>query len=352
MTIASKGNNNTHINVVDVGGGVVGNAVDVVLTANTGARVTLSKAWTQLSPARVSAVEPNYGQQGTRVVISGSNLLSGGSKVVSITLAGVSVDKMTKIDSNKEVHVVAGEGSNKTGAVIMITDTGAVITHEKSWTYITAGKVADVVPNVGQKGTAMIIKGNNLLAGGKKLTSVRLGSLDVQSITAQTNTEVSVIVGNGGAGTVPITLTADTGAYVHTPGAFSYLQRGQINQLTPNSGIEGTRVALSGRLMLGGGSSIRAITFGGVPVEKIVSANNTDIHVVTAKHSTFAKDVTVTIISNTGAVVTQDKIWTYASPGNVLQVTPNYGQLDTKVMISGKYLLGDGRNWSVLRLVV
>ena len=76
----------------DVGGGAVDTAVDVVLTADTGARVIIEGGWTQLAEGFITAVNPPFGQHKTAVTIEGTGMLSGGASVVSVTLAGVEVD--------------------------------------------------------------------------------------------------------------------------------------------------------------------------------------------------------------------------------------------------------------------
>ena len=100
-------------------------------------------------------------------------------------------------------------------------------------------------------------------------------------------------------------------------------------------------MVVEGERMLGGGTSAVLVTLAGVEVEELVSATDDKLELVAAVHpSAFNGDVT--IVSDTGSVVTNQGAWTYLSPGQISSVAPNYGQLNTKVEISGTDLLGDG----------
>ena len=61
-----------------------------VLTADTGAVVSLANSWTYLTTGLVVATTPNQGQVGTRVVLTGQRLLGGGSGLSSVTFGNVS----------------------------------------------------------------------------------------------------------------------------------------------------------------------------------------------------------------------------------------------------------------------
>ena len=63
-----------------------------VLILNTGAIVTKQNAFAYTIPGDVDTVTPTSGQFGTRVTLTGSNMLGGSNLPITITLAGVVVD--------------------------------------------------------------------------------------------------------------------------------------------------------------------------------------------------------------------------------------------------------------------
>ena len=84
VTIVAEPVTNSAVQVVDVGGGEVGVAVDVVLTADSGAQITEFAGWTQVDAGFIVSTNPDFGQQGTVVAIVGADLLAGGSSIVSV----------------------------------------------------------------------------------------------------------------------------------------------------------------------------------------------------------------------------------------------------------------------------
>ena len=69
------------------------------------------------------------------------------------------------------MKVVAGEGSNTTGDIFYVCDTGATVTEAGAWTYVAAGTVTSVTPNKGQYATRVTISGSNLFGGGTNVTN-------------------------------------------------------------------------------------------------------------------------------------------------------------------------------------
>ena len=82
-----------------------GNKGLVVVTANTGATVSLKDGFTHVAQATISKVAPNNGQGGTTCVITGTAMLGGGSKIVSVKLVDVEVTSISA-STDKEVTVV------------------------------------------------------------------------------------------------------------------------------------------------------------------------------------------------------------------------------------------------------
>ena len=84
-------------------------AGDIVLTANTGSRLILDNGWTYNSPSIINDVSPAFGQEGTRVAISGANLvgLSNPSATITQVLLGTKVATIVNGDNSKLISVIA-----------------------------------------------------------------------------------------------------------------------------------------------------------------------------------------------------------------------------------------------------
>ena len=152
--------------VVDASGNGVG-AGDIRIVSNTGAHVVGASTWTCVTPASIDSVAPARG------AIPGNGLLAGGAEIISVTLANVAVGVLGA-SSDTRVDVVAGAGSDRTGNVVMVADSGAIISLEDGWECTTTGVFTSMTPAVGQHGTVVTIAGTDLLAGGTGHTEISL----------------------------------------------------------------------------------------------------------------------------------------------------------------------------------
>ena len=332
------------IDVVDVGGGIVGEAVDVVIVSDSGARTTASEGWTQLAAGEITSLTPAVGQVGTRVTIAGTNMLAGGSVAAEITLAGTAVGEIVDGSSDDEIVIVStNAGNDVTGDVVIKSDTGSITTLAGGWGYTTAGAVDTVVPATGQLNTEVIISGSNLFGGGDSIASITLGSLSVKSISDESDDAITVIVDDaGGASNAAedITIISNTGAITVVAGAWQYLEAGVIADVNPESGVFKTAVTITGERLHGGGSAVKSVKLAGVEVESIEAESDTSVEVIAADASDVAGDILLT--TDTGATVTKAIGWTYLEAGSIATVEPSYGQLNTKVLLSGDRLLCGG----------
>ena len=337
---------NSEVLVVDVGGGAVGTAVDVVLTSNTGSRVTALAAWTAVQAGAVSTVTPAFGQVGTRVVISGSNMLGGGSSIISVNLGGLEVGAITVDNSDTEIHVVSVSGDSGAAAgdsIVLVADSGAITTQAGVWTYISPGDVTSVSPSEGQFGTVVTISGSNLLGGGTDFSSIMLAGIEVGGVGAYSDTDIEVIVAEPTAASVgDVVITSTSGAQVTESNGFSYLTQGVLQDVVPASGVGGTVVVITGERMLGGGTTSDAVTFGSLLVERYISVTDSRIEVAVAVSATSTVGSDIVIISDTGAVTLLPGAWDYLSAGVIGSVSPSSGQFNTQVTLAGTGLRAGG----------
>ena len=293
------------------------------------------------SHSNITSVTPSKGQLGVVLTIEGNYLFGGGSKLVNATLAGVTATIQSAVH-NKTV-LVAAESSAKTGDIVLTSDSGALVQLVDGFTYQDPSTITNIDPATGQLDTLVTITGSNLLGkeapANEKLKEATLGALTAE-IVSSNQTVVVLKVKNGTAGTVDVTLKAVSGATTVALSGFSYTEIGQINSVTPSYGQLGTQVVLAGKRMLGGGAEAATVSLAG-HLASINSSTATKIVVVPIDAAAGQGDVVVT--SDTGAVVRLDNGFTYNTASGIDAVTPNFGQLDTIVTITGSSLRGSGQ---------
>jgi hypothetical protein len=110
---------------------------DVVLIASTDATTTLTGGWTYVSPGDIDSIAPSIGSLNTIVTIAGSGLLGGGTTTQSVTLAGIPVRSIVSVSASEIVVIANLSATSLTGDVVIISDSGAIVTQASGWTYIS-----------------------------------------------------------------------------------------------------------------------------------------------------------------------------------------------------------------------
>jgi hypothetical protein len=330
------------VTVVAAGSDKSNSAGDVVLTADTGATITASEAFSYEGSGNVTGFSPDSGQFGTEVVISGEDLLGGGSEIVSVKLAGVEVAEIK--ESNNTIVVVIADGSSNAvkGSIELTANTGAQLTTETAFTYGVKQNITTIEPAKAQYGTRVTVSGDNLLGGGASVASITMAGVEhVDNILSESSTAIAVEIADGDAASGNVVITADTGAQVSSDaGSFVYVANGEIENVSPTSGQERSPVTITGQRLLGGGDSAATVTLAGLEAE--VDSSSAAKVVVFAARSASATTGDIVITADTGAIVTGTDAWEYIEPGVIESVTPNNGQEGTNVVINGSLLLGSG----------
>jgi hypothetical protein len=303
--------------------------------------------WTYRIPAsKVATVAPESGQAGTNVVIMGSDLHGGGTKIDTVTLAGAAATIDSQ--SNTKVEVTATANSAGKGAVKLTADSGATTVLDNGFTYVAVGAVTSVEPSSGQLDTKVTITGTTMLGGGATLKTATLAGA-ATTITSGNDTYIVVVAKSGTAGVGAVVLTANTGAIVSSSTtAWTQLTDGNITSLSKSSGVLGVEVTISGTSLLAGGSTLSTVTLAGVEATISSAANDKVVVVAADAPQGAASDVVIT--ADTGATVTQSSAWTYLTPGNITSVAPTEGQYGTVVVISGTTLFAGGTKITSVKL--
>ena len=217
--------------------------------------------------------------------------------------------------------------------------------------------ITSITPNRGQRGTRVIIEGENLLGFGFGKIGFRcvvVGSSEAQLDKDRSDsTHIYARVSSGDAGSTTIaintTQTIDSDSY-HGPYTFldslwTQLDDGVITKIIPPARQVGT-LRICGDRLLGGGSSVDSITIAEQPVGvfgavlpspdlgDLTECVSATVPGVADPESTVSGGITV--ISDTGATVESVTNFTYAI---ITSVNPNSGQFGTEVTISGIELL-------------
>jgi hypothetical protein len=142
-------------------------------------------------------------------------------------------------------------------------------------------------------------------------------------------------------------MVSDSGGIATAADVWTYLEEGVIESVFPTEGQAGTYVSVVGEELRGGGTEVVSATIAGVAAE-VTSENST--HVVLRPGDAGASTGHVVLISDSGATVTAENAFTYATPGAIASVYPSVGQYNTRVTITGSALLGGGESYASITL--
>ena len=291
--------------IVQVAAGAGNDTIgNVVLTSDTGAIVTAVSAWTYTVAGRIASVVPSSGQLNTRVTIVGDSLLSLGTAVSVVTLAGVPTMSILSF-TNTRVEVIAARSNASLGDVVVVGNTGGRVTLRNQWQYMTEGVILSINPTSGQQGTQVDIFGLSLRGYGGRVVNVSLAGIPAQ-IKEEADLFVTVIAGVGSSVTGDVLLTSDAGATVTRVAGWSYVAAGTVSSVTPSQGEVGTMVTIFGTGLLSGGNFAVEVTLRGVRA-RIVSQNSTVI-VVQAYPARQLGVGDVRITADTGAFLVQTNV--------------------------------------------
>ena len=89
-------------------------------------------------------------------------------------------------------------GGQSTGAVVLVSNTGAIVTKDNAFTYVGVGVIKKVSPSKGQGATLVTIEGTSLLGGGSKAERVTLAGITAQIVGDATSNTKLVVRANAG----------------------------------------------------------------------------------------------------------------------------------------------------------
>ena len=294
------------------------------------------------------------------MTIQGSAIFGGGTSADGVTIAGLTAQIVGDRTNASYIVVRSSLGpfdlSSTTGDVVVTGNTGVETTLLNGFTY---SLVTSLEPSSGQGGTLVTISGIALTGDDSSVASATIAGI-TSSVISQNSTVVVLQAGarsNGARETGTIRLSLADGAVVVSVGLadssevheFTYEVAGAIDSVSPARGQVDTLVTIVGSQLFGYGSSLNSVTIDGVEVNSIVAQNTTYV-VVRAGPNNASSASTVTLVSDTGAIVSRDSMFEYVGVGNITNVDPTLGQQNTVVTISGAHLLSGANSLSSVTL--
>lgn len=300
--------------------------VDVRVVTN-GGFATRAASYSFGDAPTISTITPNQGPEvgGQVVTITGTNFLG----ATTVTFGG---NAATAVTVNSSTQITATTPAHGPGLVdVVVTSAGGGVTAAQIYEYFATPTVTSITPNAGPLGggQTVTIVGNHFLA----VTSVSFGG-SLGTVTASTDTEITVTTPVHAAGAVNVVITSTGGTATVTSG-YTYVNPPTITLFLPLSGSinGGTEVTITGTNL----SNPRSVTFGGTEATNVTASANS-ITATTPPHRGGAFKVAVTTWGGT-ATSTQDFTFTAPAP-TIATINPNSGSTagNQTVVITGTNL--------------
>ena len=356
--------------VIEIRAGIGGIPGNVSLTLNTthnfpneimpfpGPYLYLENAWVQLEDGIVRDIIPPAAQPGRTVLLCGNRLLGGGATISTLLLAGETFSvfnstpmAFTSLMSTSQECITAvvptPTAVGTTGRAILEADTGALVESSNNFTF---ADITSIMPQSGQPGTIVTISGVALLSGFN--TAMPMVYLSGVQATLMTYSSTSIIVraanppapvGSGMMSTLDdlfgmvgdVNIVVDgnnitnlTTFSVSMESAWTYLAPGQITSISPNFGQFQTRIFINGTNLLGYGSSLVRATIGEMNAT-IESTTTSQVVLLTPDLGSNRQNATITLFSDSGAVITGENLFNYREQGMIASTAPSQGQNGT-----------------------
>jgi uncharacterized repeat protein (TIGR01451 family) len=264
----------------------------------------------------IDSFDPELGNPGTPVTITGANL-SNGPTVLKI--GGVNAAFAVTGQNGTQIRAIVPNGA-VTGPIFMTNGFGSFTTSSNFYVPGSAPFILEFLPTRGPRGTDVIINGRNFTPG----SVVRFnGAIDsTAAVTALTQIHATV---PADATTGPITVTSSDGASTN---ANIFYMPPRLTSLTPTNGVVGSSVVVTGANFF----AVSEVLFNSVAASFTVSASNR----LTAVVPTNATTGPLTVSTPGGVVISTNN---FRVPPNITGFSPTLGPVGTLVTITGTSFL-------------
>jgi|GEM_PF-558971 len=288
--------------------------ISVVSVGGTNTTAALFQVIIPVIPPTITGFSPQFGQIGTVVTITGTNLNQG---TVLVYFNGTNATPSSTMDTQLTVTVPDGALS---GPITIINKNGSASTTNN---FLLPPVITDFSPTNGIAGTTVTITGTNF---------TNAASIDFNgenaSFSVNNNNEIIAIVPNkASSGPIRIINLADTNSSTD-----SFFVPPQLSGFSPSSGLVLSTVNISGTFPDG----VTSVLFND-QAATIVSAN---FNLITVKVPADATSGPITIVAKGGTVTSTDSftIVTSVQLPVITSFTPSSGPVGTQISIVGSNL--------------
>ncbi len=348
-------------------------------------RLPVFLSYRLVAPGVIGSVMPSSGQRGTRVTIDGTRLKGLDVNVdVSSVRIGSNVAEIIAT-SDSQIRVRARTGLPIGNESIRINSTqmfenrfydGPYTYAENVWTQLQDGVATTIIPAAAQEGREIFICGTDILGGGSSVSQVQLQSTSFPVLSGGTANPppfnilepecIQVQVGLSSSTTQGIiNVTSDTGAFVESVNSFTIAN---VDSISPTRGQVGTIVTIRGLGLLSGTTSgtVSALLSG--VAASVIRSSSTEV-ILQAGEPPISRPVIIN--ATTGATeappqyygveggvlilvrnpygtssdffnVSTATGWQLEVSGMINNTYPIFGQVGTRITISGTNLLAYG----------
>ena len=366
---------------LELSSGEMSRSVEIKIVTQYGTKFSLGD-WGYLPPGRITSVSPRTGQNGTRVTVSGVNLLGnhGNEEEVSYSLASVSFNgyPVTITDyTDSEINVIVRSAPQSGPGDILLTTTQTISDHissisgegpstvmHTSWVQAADGVINSVVPRFSQMYSIVYMCGHMLLGGGTSVSAVRFGETESanfssfpvlpQWVISDNNTEclLTRVPNVTASEEIPLGIVSNTGAYVLAGIGVSF-GVAKIESFEPAFGQYGTIVNITGRHLDLGTANVSSVNFGTINGAIVsydaigynwiaVSVGEGVVFPDNATNVTLDVTITSSQLGHDFKLQSSPFLWEHRVSGRITYVSPRFGQTGTIVHIQGNHLLGHG----------
>ena len=377
---------------------------NIMMVTEHSSYLIVGTTWNYNAPGNITMVTPSRGQNGTKVVIKGDNLVES-LDIPRVFLAGN--EAVVESANSTTILCRAVSGNPKNGSVIVnYTETvegvlysGPTIAKSNAWEQLANGNITKIVPRAVTINQTVLLCGDSPLGGGKITESVIINGMNTAPLNSMvfivgSYSCINAILPDNLTTEVNIFITADTGAVVISR---INITLAAINSVSPNLGQYGSRVNISGSELFSNITSTRVMLAGiNATIEEVDDANQSWIKVragrpptilcpkvvqnCTTQEACIMSNMTSLNCTNTTicvnytimeilyptftgrvAITVQELgrefnltssliLWTYNTTGKIFSVMPSFGQVGTRVALNGTNLYSYGTSLQQLRI--
>lgn len=311
--------------------------VRVVL--ETGAYYESSVNWTYSVPTTISSVFPEIGAVGSTITIQLANFTS--ENITMVTIDNIPATILAMSGNYVSVTVPTGNYSSRPVTMVVETASGIIVTQDGAFRVEELGNITNVSPSIIQQGIEVTITGNNLLGISNQtaIQAVWLAGIPANRIIFQNSSIVIVEAGyNSTNVTGNIRITLNTSASIVgtlNTTIVSYYQA-EILSVTPSVGYNATRFIISGINLIQPNSSLTSVMIGNITAA--VERYNYDYIIARAGEPSISDvnvSMTISVLSQSGALIEAQDSWTYNPIPRITSVIPNIAAGGDNVTIFG-----------------